>query len=476
VILGSSIEEGHEALHADAKMIIYEEIEITPETVERVAAFAQQVEDFRKEGPLDRVSLAKLEEHFKSSHVYHSAGIEGNRLTLQETMLVLRDGLDIVGKPVQDSVEVRLLGESFDYLTTLAESDQTIRETDIRSLHKLLIGDDPELSPGEYRNVGVIISGSEHRPPEPLEVPGRMEKLVAWIDANLGKNPVICASVAHHELTAIHPFKDGNGRVSRLLMNLILLKRAFPICNIRREDRPTYFDALAFADVGIYDALVRIVYERSADLFAEYARIRTETKRTAEWAARWGNREAEVLRKREAREMELWQSRIRQVMLEFQNSAELLDEQLAQIEIEFYDYKSETITFDKYQELLENGQTERANAFSVTLSRPHTPSEHRVRLMFRYFRNFNKFPRHQRIIPLELNYFDPSESRYVRLSDLDWSDRIRIRELYFNLEGEFVIRYFNRDVNHEVEKKNASISEAVQWFFDDVLQNMFHLR
>ena len=260
-------------------MINYEDIEITPETVEQVSAFAKQVEDFRKEGPLDRISLMKLEEHFKSSHVYHSAGIEGNRLTLQETMLVLRDGLDISGKPLQDSMEVRLLGQAFDYLKTLAESEQTIRETDIRSLHALLIGNAPELSPGEYRNVGVIISGSEHRPPEPLEVPERMSALVSWINANRDKNPIISSSVAHHELTAIHPFKDGNGRVSRLLMNLILLKHAFPICNIRRQDRPTYFDALSFADVGIYDSLVRIIFDPKCRSFC---RICTNQDRNQE--------------------------------------------------------------------------------------------------------------------------------------------------------------------------------------------------
>ena len=456
-------------------MIGYEDIEITPETKEQVETFFQQVEAFRLEGPLDKVSLAKLEEHFRSSHVYHSVGIEGNRLTLQETLLVLRDGMDISGKPVKESIEVRLLGQAFDYLVSLANSAQPIREADIRSLHALLIGNEPDLAPGEYRNVGVIISGAEHRPPEPLEVPSRMADLVAWMNANIDRNPLIVAAVAHHELTAIHPFKDGNGRISRLLMNLVLLRRGFPICNIQREDRPRYFDALAFADVGIHDALIRIVYEQSTDLFAEYVRIRTETKRAAEWAAKWGQKEAEVLRKREAREMELWQSRIRQVMLEFQNLAELLEDQLEQVDIKFYDYKSEGITFDKYQQLLEDGYTDYANCFSVTFFRKNVVTDERVKFMFRYYRNFHKFPKYQHIIPLELNYFDVSESRYIRLCEIPGMECMRIRELYFNLQGEFVIRYYNASSRAEAEKRGGSISEAVQWFFDDVLRNIFHL-
>jgi hypothetical protein len=221
--------------------------------------------------------------------------------------------------------------------------------------------------------------------------------------------------------------------------------------------------------------LIRIVYERSADLFAEYVRIRTETKRTAEWAAKWGHKEAEVLRKREAREMELCHSRIRQVTLEFQNSAELLDDELEQLEIKYYHYKSEGVTFDKYQQLLEDGYTDHANCFSVTFFRNNVLTDERVKFMFRYYRNFQKFPKHQCVIPLELNYFDVRESRYIRLSDLPGMECVRIREIYFNQGGEFVIRYYNAGSRQEVEKKGASISEAVQWFFDDVLQNIFHI-
>jgi Fic family protein len=174
-----------------------------------------------------------------------------------------------------------------------------------------------EALPGEYRKAGVIISGAEHRPPEPIEVPSRAEALVSWINDNMAENPVLTSALAHHELAAIHPFMDGNGRVSRLLMNLILMKQGFPICNIRREDRVEYYEALSFADINLFEPLVWLVRQRCADLFSEYLRIRNEAKRMAQWAERWGTREAEVLLRRESREKELWQSRMRQVFLEF---------------------------------------------------------------------------------------------------------------------------------------------------------------
>jgi len=229
-------------------MVEFEDIGLTPEAQLDVDSYCKEVESFRSEGPLDKISLAKLEEHFRAVHVYNSAGIEGNRLTLQETMLVLRDGIDISGKPLQDSIEARNLGHAFDYLKELATQETAIRETDVRQIHQLVVGNTSELSPGEYRKVGVIISGSEHRPPEPLDVPRLMAGLVEWVNRNSGKNPIIVATVAHHELAAIHPFKDGNGRVSRLLMNLLLMRAGFPISNLSRNNRPAYYEALSFAD------------------------------------------------------------------------------------------------------------------------------------------------------------------------------------------------------------------------------------
>jgi Fic family protein len=416
--------------------------------------------------------MAKLEEHFRASHIYHSAGIEGNRLTLQETLFVLKEGIDVSGKPLKDSLEVRELGQAFDYLKTLAGKKDTIRETDIRSLHSLIVRSEKDLSPGEYRRVGVIISGSEHRPPEPLEVPPRMEALVAWINANSDKDPILLATVAHHELAAVHPFKDGNGRVSRLLMNMLLLKNGYPISNIRREDRPSYYDALSFADVGMYEPLVKLVHERSANLFSEYIRIRAETKRLAEWAAKWGDKEAEVLRKREAREMELWQSRIRQVYLEFQKAAELLNDELGQISISFYDYKND-IDFERFQLLSSKGFVPHANAFSVTFS--HAVTGLTRRFLFRYCRNFSKFPPPSKIVPLELNLFDHDEGKYIRLSDVPSARGIRLRELYFTEAGEFVMRYFNLDSGQEAERKPDTIAEAVREFYDDVLHGVFGL-
>ena len=453
-------------------MIPVNEVGLTSELQDQLTEYVASVLAFREEGPLEPTQAAKLEEHFKASHIYHSAGIEGNRLTLQETVVVLQEGVDVSGKPLKDSMEVKRLGEAFDYLRELAASDHTIREADIRQMHQLLLSDASSAGPGEYRKSGVIISGSEHTPPEPLTVPARMAELVEWINDNMGENPVIVAAVAHHELAAIHPFLDGNGRVARLLMNLILMKRHMPICNIRREDRADYYETLSFADVGLFEPLVNLVRKQSAALFGEYVRIRSESKRMAEWADRWGTREAEVILRRESRELELFRSRMRQVLLEFQKAADLLNERLGDLEIEFYDYSLD-LDLERYQRLREVGSAEHCNVFSINFRMRSTG--HYERFMFRYFRNWERFEKRERVIPLEVNRYDMEGRTYVHLEATGWGPRVRVRDLYFSDEGQFLIQYRNPDTAG-LSTKDVSIPEAVEWFFNDVLRNVFELK
>lgn len=456
-------------------MIAYEDIELSAALRERLSEFAANVDRFRQEGPLDDVSVAKLEEHFKASHVYHSAGIEGNRLTMQETIVVLKEGIDISGKPLADTLEVRSLGAAYECLRTLAKSGERVTQVDIRSLHSLVVGDDPNLPDGAYRQIGVIISGAEYRPPEPLEVPARMADLVEWVNEPTKRHPVVVAAVAHHELVAIHPFADGNGRVSRLLMNLLLMRSGLPICNIRREDRAAYYEALAYADEGLYEDLVELVLSRCSDLFSEYVRIRTETKRMAEWAQKWGSKAEGVLLRREQREMELWQSRINQVFLEFQNAAEMLSDGLeGKLAVTFYDYRNQ-ITFERYQQLLDSGRIPQSS-YAFTIRFVDLLNDREERFLFRYFRNFDKFSREDKVIPLELNYFDQATHRWVRMSELPWASRIRIRELYFASNGQFVARYFSVEQGQETVTDKCTIAQIVQWFYDDVLENVFGLR
>lgn len=440
---------------------------LSPDLLQEIKNLSEEVEAFR-ETPLDRIALEKLQEHFRTHHIYHSSGIEGNRLTLQETSMVLKEGIDISGKPLKDSVEVKNLGIAFDFLYELIKEDTGLTENYLKQLHSLIIGKDESLSPGEYRNIGVIISGSEHKPPEPFEVPIRMRELFDWIKENEDENPLIVASIAHHEMVKIHPFKDGNGRTARLLLNLILLRKGYPICNIRRDERPDYYNALSIADEGEYEPIIEVVTKNCTNLFSEYVRVRDESNRLKDWAKRIGAKDTQQRLAKSKAEFELWLNKVNQIKLEFKQVVSVIDQNVERFYVSFYEYPS--ITFEKYQQLKENGIAPSTNFFSI---RFHNNDTNRIvsTLMFRFYRSNNKYPKTPNAIPIELNIFDTKSNDFKFIGYSDFSKQISLRAFYISDEGEIVVRYANCDQNNpnwEKDHFDEKPSNVVQSFFEKV--------
>jgi Fic family protein len=448
---------------------------ISPDLSQQIKNLTEEVTAFR-ETPLDKIALEKLQEHFRTHHIFHSAGIEGNRLTLQETSLVLKEGIDISGKPLKDSIEVKNLGLAFDFLYELVQEDVSITENYLKQIHKLIIGEDESLSPGDYRNIGVIITGSELRPPEPFEVPIRMRELFDWINENKDQNPIITAAVAHHELVKIHPFKDGNGRTARLLLNLILLKAGFPICNIRRTERPEYYNALSLADDGEYEPIIEIVAHGCTTLFEEYTRVRDESNRLKDWAKRIGAKDSQQRLAKMKAEFELWLNKVNQIKLEFKQVSSIIDENVESYYVSFYEYPQ--ITFDKYQLLKEKGIAPSTNFFSI---RFHNNDTNRIvtTLMFRFFRSNAKYPRTPYVIPIELNMFDSASNDFKFIGYSDFSDKISLRSFYVSDKGDIVVRYANCDPTNEHWEKDhegEKLADVVQKFFENVFESVLGLK
>lgn len=203
----------------------------------------------------------RLNEHRKNEHpkvtkaleieyTYESNKIEGNTLTLQETALVVEKGLTVGGKTMVEHLEVINHTQAIDFIKELAQSQNTITERDILQIHSLILQGIDKPNAGVYRKVPVIISGAKHRPPQPYLVPKQMEDLMLWYNENKDKlHPVELSAEMHERLVTIHPFVDGNGRTSRLLMNLILLQNGFPIAILKGDDksRLDYYNALELA-------------------------------------------------------------------------------------------------------------------------------------------------------------------------------------------------------------------------------------
>ena len=223
--------------------------------------------------PLSSAVVAKIREQFAIEMTYNSNAIEGNRLTLQETYMVISEGITVKGKSLKDHLEAKNHHEAIQFLYELIEKEKrhTVSEHLIRSLQQLIVKEsDPDVA-GRYRTGAVMISGSKHSPPEAIEVPKLMQDLVGWIRKNSGKlHPVELAAVAHHKITHIHPFFDGNGRTARLLMNLLLMQRGYPLVVILKNDRKNYYSALDRADRGDLAQITKFVaqaVERSLNLY-----------------------------------------------------------------------------------------------------------------------------------------------------------------------------------------------------------------
>jgi Fic family protein len=212
----------------------------------------------------------RIAQALELEYTFESNRIEGNTLTLKETDLVINEGLTISGKSMREHLEAINHKEAIAFMKQLAEQNKPITESDVLSLHQLVLRGIDSNHAGRYRGVQVMIKGSKHLPPAPYLVAKQMEDFFLWVQANKAKHhPVVLAAEIHERLVTIHPFIDGNGRTSRLLMNLILLQHGYVIANIKGDakSRMSYYAALEQAQVaGNKDSFVMLVakYELSA--------------------------------------------------------------------------------------------------------------------------------------------------------------------------------------------------------------------
>lgn len=234
--------------------------------------------------PLSAALVQKLKEQFSFEFTYNSNAIEGNKLTLKETYLVVQDGLTVKGKSFKDHLEAKNHHEAIHFLYDLIEHGKrhTLSEHLIRSLQQLIIKEIEDSEAGRYRQGNVLITGSSHRPPDAYEVPNLMRELLSWIKKNEKKlHPVQLAALAHHKLVNIHPFTDGNGRTARLFMNLMLMQKGYPMVVILKNDRKKYYQALERADRGKTDDIEKFIaqaVERSMSIYIKAIQSGTGAK------------------------------------------------------------------------------------------------------------------------------------------------------------------------------------------------------
>ena len=186
--------------------------------------------------------LEKYELDFAIRYTHNSLALEGGKLTLMETKVLLEDKISIGGKSMQELYEAVNHDKAFSFAKQCAAEGEPLDENLIREIHGILMENIQQ--GGIYRNVDVRISGAIHEPPNPNEMYIQVKNFYMDLPSRTDLNPVELAAWTHAEFVRIHPFEDGNGRTSRLMMNYQLMANGFLPVDIPVTKRLDYYAAL----------------------------------------------------------------------------------------------------------------------------------------------------------------------------------------------------------------------------------------
>lgn len=223
--------------------------------------------------PISKATLESLRESINLEWTYNSNGIEGNTLTLRETQVVL-EGITVGGKSIKEHLEAINHEKAILYLEDLVKDKQPITEWNIKNIHQLILKEIDNKNAGRYRRENVTIKGATHIPPDYIKVPELMEKLILNYETWNKYHPIIQAALLHGELVKIHPFVDGNGRTSRLLMNLDLMNNGYNPVIIKKENRLEYYEVLDKAHTtGEYTDFIKLVTKLEIEMLKKYLKL-----------------------------------------------------------------------------------------------------------------------------------------------------------------------------------------------------------
>ncbi len=226
--------------------------------------------------PISKEIQDRIFQKFRLDWNYNSNAIEGNKLTYGETVALLMHGVTAKGKPLKDHMDVKGHNEGINLLLDIVKSERDFTQNDIRSLHEIILVEayssktitsegipaTRKINIGQYKTVPNHVktpTGEMHYYASPAETPALMNELMVWYEAtkkNENIHPFITASLFHHRFVSIHPFDDGNGRMTRLLMNLILMRNQYPLIVVPMKLREEYYGVLSQADVNEFEPLV----------------------------------------------------------------------------------------------------------------------------------------------------------------------------------------------------------------------------
>ncbi|MFZ5687036.1 MAG: Fic family protein [Bacillota bacterium] len=194
--------------------------------------------------PFEGEMLKQIREYYRIGLTWSSNALEGNTLTESETKVILEDGLTVGGKPLRDTLEAIGHARAYDFMFTLLKN-RTITEKDMLTMHQMFYENIEKEYAGKYRDVDVFITGSKYPVTEPKRIQAEIDRLFHWVKTERDRlHPAKFAAQLHKRFVFIHPFKDGNGRIARLIMNTALIQDGYLLAIIPPVLRHEYIELL----------------------------------------------------------------------------------------------------------------------------------------------------------------------------------------------------------------------------------------
>jgi len=218
---------------------------------------------------LSEKQLKDAFDRFTVNFTYESNAIEGNSLTLKDVAIVIFENATIEGKDLREIYETRNLR---DVMGMVRKGRFDINHKDIIKVHELLMRD-IDTSVG-YKKVPNYIVGKSIETTPPEKVESKMSDLINWYEESIESiHPLSVSTIFHGRFEGIHPFEDGNGRVGRLLSNVILMKNKYPPLIIRKSQRLSYLKVLEDYDNGYEWNLKRFFLRRFKDTYKKFFEV-----------------------------------------------------------------------------------------------------------------------------------------------------------------------------------------------------------
>ena len=211
-----------------------------------------QIKEIRRNYALEHKKISKIVKikelrHFGIRFTHDSNRIEGSSMTLEDVRRVLEFNQSPQNKPLEEIYETTNHMKAYEHMINTKEE---LTMDLILEWHKILFQQThPEIA-GKIRDNDVFIVGSEYTPPNHEFVDGLLKNLFKWYNNEKESlDPVLLSCLFHFRFVSIHPFNDGNGRMSRLAMNFILYRKKMPMYDISYKIRVSYFFALEKANM-----------------------------------------------------------------------------------------------------------------------------------------------------------------------------------------------------------------------------------